>query len=910
MKVFLSSTGRDLKLHREAAFRALQGMDLQCVRMEDFHGAAVKIEDFDRQEVTECDLFVILIGQLYGACPDDSEKSYTELEYETAVRLKKPCYLFLSDEDHPLTAIRESDAQNAKLIAFRQRAAGLIRNSCTTPETLATQIALAVRPQTPHELAAFLPFPPQPYFAHPYPLQENFTGRLKERRMLTEWLTSGTNVLSICAIGGMGKSALTWAWLQRDVLGLPLPGSSEPETDSPRLPDSARPEGVFWWSFYESKATFDAFVHEALLYTSGGRTGFDDPVRSLVTLLSRRCYLLILDGFERELRAYTGLNASYQGDELVGAGSDLRSCISPHAAAFLPWMASAPVASRVLLTTRLHPRELDNLAGCQQIDLTALDPDDAVRFFQAQQIRGTRTEIRAACEPYGYHPLALRLLAGVIVKDHRMPRDIAVASRHPISTELIGRAKHHILQVAYDALDKPKRNLLNLLAAFRNPMSHDSLAALNPFATETALDAALDDLIERALLFRSETHYDLHPVVRQYAYDRLTDKPNVHTRLRDYFAKVPAQDESKVESVDDLAPVIELYHHTLHAGQYDEARDLYRDRLGLLYHRFGAYQLIIDLMRGLFPDGEDRPPRLKTEHAQSWTLNEIANSYSHSGDSVRAVPLYRMKMAMNEKSGDKGNLSVGLRNLADDQLKLGHLHETDQSLQKRIELAREIQNEFDEAVGHQELGRLEAYQGRFTESLSELDAALSSFRKHNHKQAEGSTWFYYALRALFMKDAAEAIDAARRSRELSDVRRYERDIIRAEWLLGWSLIAQSTPEAEHHLVESLTRCRRISMVDHEPDILLAFARLHLAANDHVRVLAHAREALAIANRCEYRLVQVDCHNVLARLAIASHDRATAIRHAKIARERAWCDGPPHCYKPALDDADELIRSLQ
>jgi hypothetical protein len=51
-----------------------------------------------------------------------------------------------------------------------------------------------------------------------------FTGRVNERRMLTEWLTSDRNVLSLAAMGGMGKSALTWVWLLRDLLGLPLPG--------------------------------------------------------------------------------------------------------------------------------------------------------------------------------------------------------------------------------------------------------------------------------------------------------------------------------------------------------------------------------------------------------------------------------------------------------------------------------------------------------------------------------------------------------------------------------------------------------------------------------------------------------------------------------------------------------------
>jgi hypothetical protein len=65
-----------------------------------------------------------------------------------------------------------------------------------------------------------------------------------------------------------------------------------------------------------------------------------------------------------------------------------------------------------------------------------------------------------------------------------------------------------------------------------------------------------------------------------------------------------------------------------------------------------------------------------------------------------------------------------------------------------------------------------------------------------------------------------------------------------------------------------------------------------------------------ADRCEYRLKQADIHNFLARLALDTGDRAAAHGHAAIARERAWCDGPPHCYKPALDEAERLIGELE
>ena len=71
----------------------------------------------------------------------------------------------------------------------------------------------------------------------------------------------------------------------------------------------------------------------------------------------------------------------------------------------------------------------------------------------------------------------------------------------------------------------------------------------------------------------------------------------------------------------------------------------------------------------------------------------------------------------------------------------------------------------------------------------------------------------------------------------------------------------------------------------------------------------AEEALAIAERCEYRLVQAEIHNFLAGLALAENDRKTAQHHAAVAYERAWCDGPPHCYKPALEQAERMLKQL-
>ncbi len=943
---FLSSTAKDLAEYRQAAYKVFEGLDdWHCVWMEDFGARNWEADDFCRAKVAECDVFVGIVGHLYGSCPEGSDQSYTEREYEAAIATGKPRLMFLAPEGFALPMhLREPDTKWRKQRAFRDRVnAERIRDTFASPADLAWKVVQAIR-NLEHEQATVeerpsarpegvLPLPPQPYFAHPYALQRNFTGRARERRELTKWFTTDTRpMFAYVAIGGMGKSALTWAWLQRDVLGLPLPGVAEEERAEPTasVPEEARPEGVLWWSFYERESTFQKFLDQALTYASGGTVdpraipSIRERMQALYNLLCQHRFLLVLDGVERILRAYARLDAAYRSDEFEkDERGDFRSCTDPNAGTFLQWLASGAVKSKMLLTSRLFPRELNGLAGCHRVRLTAFNPEDAVIFFRAQRVRkGTRAEIQAACKPYGYLPLALRLLSGLIVRDKRTPGDIRVASRYPVLPELKGKEQHHILEVAYNALDKKKRELLSRISAFRSPMTYEALSVFNTYKSEAQFDAALDELIDRGLLlFDPERgRYDLHPTVRGYAYYRLADKQGTHTRLRDYFAAVPVPD--KVQSLDDLAPVIELYHHTVRAGQYDEAVRLFRDRLSKpLYYRFGAYQTRIELMRTLFPDGEDKPPRLRDEAAQAWTLNGLANSYSRSGQSRRAVPLLEMQNTLQEKLGRKDNLAIGLGNLGNRQMFLGELAAAEKNKQQAIELDHELEDQLGEAKDRCELGWLLAYCGRFEASERELVIALETFERLQFQQAAGVTCAYRALRALLMGDAKAAVEAARKAHQIACSRQNERDRIQAEWLLGAAERALShLPQAETHLTEALTRCRHIDLVELEPDILLEMARLRWAQaqGDEVtgeestrlqeEALKLAQEALTIADRCEYRLKQADIHNFLAQVALEKGDREEARKHARIARERAWCDGPPHCYKPALDEAERLLES--
>jgi tetratricopeptide (TPR) repeat protein len=369
-----------------------------------------------------------------------------------------------------------------------------------------------------------------------------------------------------------------------------------------------------------------------------------------------------------------------------------------------------------------------------------------------------------------------------------------------------------------------------------------------------------------------------------------------------------------------------------------------------LYYQFGAYQTCAELLRALFPDGEDRPPRLKDEGDQAWTLVALANSYSLSGQPRRAVPLFEQQIAIREKQGVKISVAIGLGNLADDQLKIGELRAAEANLRRRIELCREIEDAFREAIGHRELGRLLAYRGVWDESKQELDTALAMFEQEKRVQGQGVTWAYRAQRLLLMSRATaltpsplhsrgegddresrvrEALSCAQRALELADEwakTQYpvERDYVRAHWLLGAANLAcGKVNEADRHLTESLTRCRGINLVEVEADILLDLARLRAAQANRQEALTLAQEALTLAQealtlaqealtiteRCSYVLQGADVHLFLARLALEGGDTEDALAHAKQARDLAACDGGEYTYKVAYEEANALLREL-
>lgn len=230
MKIFVSSTFQDLQEHRKRVIEAMDrlrhnGVEIEWRGMKAFAARDDLPSDACIQFVDECDLYVGFFGVRYGSIDPKSNKSMTEVEYRRAVEKNKPRLMFLLSDDAPVKQNdfeTQADAQE-KLRQFKEDLKkDRVIDFFGSPEDLASKVATALAKHLPiSNLQSLIPIPPAPYFVHPYPLQANFKGRVSERATLNDWLTHGERKTEAVfvheAIGGMGKSALTWYWLNNDV---------------------------------------------------------------------------------------------------------------------------------------------------------------------------------------------------------------------------------------------------------------------------------------------------------------------------------------------------------------------------------------------------------------------------------------------------------------------------------------------------------------------------------------------------------------------------------------------------------------------------------------------------------------------------------------------------------------------
>ena len=123
MVVFVSSTYRDLAQHREVLRLALETSGYAFRGMEHFPAQAQPPLDVCLTALRGSDIYVGIIGDLYGSCPAGRVLSYTELEYNLATQLPMEKIILLPCQNAQVNRAHvEQDPQKVRRLSrFRDR---------------------------------------------------------------------------------------------------------------------------------------------------------------------------------------------------------------------------------------------------------------------------------------------------------------------------------------------------------------------------------------------------------------------------------------------------------------------------------------------------------------------------------------------------------------------------------------------------------------------------------------------------------------------------------------------------------------------------------------------------------------------------------------------------------------------
>ncbi len=963
--VMVSSTALDLPAHREQVLNACLRQSTIPKMQEHLPASSSDAESgaeairVSLEMVEEADIYLGVFAHRYGYVPAGHDISITELEYNRAVERGLTRLIFLMHDDHALRASDVETGEGAeKLRKLKERLKNEnVVNFFKSPDELSAHVINSLskyreqhgkRDVTAFHYVGDIPEPPEPYIAHPYTLLQmrDLVGRNEELNVLTDWVAKpgsevyGSHIFNVVAIGGMGKSALTWKWFN-DI--------------APQEMNSLA--GRLWWSFYESDAHFENFIIRALTYVSKRsredieqNTNPGEREEQLLAILDREPFLLVLDGLERILIAYARMDANRLADDdlderaanhVAGAlglpesaaqsfiGQHLlRKTTDPRAGNFLRKLARVR-ASRILASTRLYPADLQTVTGepfpyCVAYFLRGLNDDDALNLWRSLGVTGTREELKQLFHSFGSHPLLIQALASEVANYRRAPGDFDRWRKdnpdfNPFALPL-SNAQSHVLAFALRGLNDAARDVLHKIAAFRMPTTYDTLTALlvghgKTFANENALVAALTELEDRGLLGwdRRANRYDLHPLVRGVIWSGLneSDRRGIYQRLYRHFKNIPRTKIERIAPSENIIPTIELYNVFIGLERFDAASQLFYQRLrkaDLWQLNVGQRIMLLEL---LFPDGTDSlaTTHIGDAHNLASGLDALAQAYYIDGKLEMAAQLRRRQIVVlglwNHRK--KGNLA--LRSLAATLYHSGALREAEQCARQALLICRESGYKSQESPILRQLGRVLAARGETGQAKIALRRSLRTVFRTGESSIAAAKAFLAQLN-LWSGDADTAWSLAYSILESSDVDSTGQHLSRAEQLCGTAALSlNQLGTAEDYLERALIKARQDSLAEKELRASIELAELQRRLGNLRAARELLDDALELLERSSYALIYADALNALAQIERDEGNREKSVEAARGAYRKAWCDGPPFAYHWGLEKARKHLRQL-
>lgn len=646
----------------------------------------------------------------------------------------------------------------------------------------------------------------------------DFTGREADLKDLLANFDSGATIISLCGMGGIGKTALAFV-----------------------LAEKIKSHFSDGQIFVELRGTSDKpmTVAEAMAHIIHAYRPDEKRPESETEL--NGLYRTVLEG-KRALI-------------LLDNAADDR-----HVRPLLP-----PANCSVLITSR----KKFTLPGMPEpFFLKPMEPQEACDLLMriCPRINSHTGELANLC---GYLPLALRAAASLLAIESDLKPKSYLEELHSERTRLEKIGKEGVeldvgasFNLSYQRLPDVMALALRLLSVF--PEDFDAKA--EEFICQDENHRQLSRLVTLSLVdYRdSADRYRLHDLTRIFVTKRL-ERDGEDARLRaqqrhaqHYLAVLSDADRLYLRGGKSLQAgmaIFDIEWKNIQAGQtWAEKNSEGNDRATALcsayplegFYLLGLRQHPQEEIRWLEP-ALNATRKLKDRRTEGFHLGGIGRAYAHMGENRKAIGYYEQHLAISREVGDRVEEGWALGNIGNAYRKLGKARNAIDYCSQHLLIAREMKDWRGEGNALGNIGQAHASLGEYRKAIGYYEQHLTISRERGNRRGErdalGNLGIAYAALGDFQKAINYYEQALAISNEMDD-KRGKGDVLGN---MGAAYTSQGKPlEAIDCCEQALIASRGIGDRHREGEALGHLGQACVAMGDVQKAILYCEQSLSIA----------------------------------------------------------------